>query len=79
MTEWLQKQLSECLNFPVPDEMIEYISNLKDSHEIDEYFATLLNFDLPDHKRFLNDYKQRLFSKLFLISLNVITNSKQHF
>jgi activating signal cointegrator 1 len=30
---------------------------------VDEYFGTLLNFEQDDHVLFLNDFKQRIFSK----------------
>lgn len=63
MTEWLKEQLSTCLQFEVPDEMIEYILSLRDIHEVDEHFATLLDFEVPEHVLFLNDYKQRLLKK----------------
>lgn len=37
---------------------------LTEPHTIDDYFESLLDFKYPDHRLFLNDYKQRLFSKL---------------
>lgn len=64
MEQWISNRLSECLGFPVPDEMIAYILTLKEPHAIDDYFESLLDFKYPDHRLFLNDYKQRLFSKL---------------
>lgn len=37
--------------------------SLKEQHEIDEYFDTLLDASIPEHRLFLNDFKQRLFGK----------------
>lgn len=36
---------------------------MKDVHELDDYFGTLLNFDLPEHRLFINDFKQRVLRK----------------
>lgn len=40
--------------------LLRYILTIKENHELDEYFQTLLNFELPEHILFLNDFKQRL-------------------
>ena len=63
MDKWLRERLSTCLDFEVPDDMIKYIMSLKSSEEFDEYFETLLNTECEDHRLFLADCKQRLFSK----------------
>ncbi|XP_011292639.2 activating signal cointegrator 1 [Musca domestica] len=63
MEKWLRDRLSNCLDFQVPDDMIKYILSMKNSNEFDEYFESLLNKDCEDHRLFLTDCKQRLFSK----------------
>lgn len=63
MDKWLRERLSTCLDFEVPDDMIKYIISMKCSAEFDEYFETLLNKECEDHRLFLSDCKQRLFSK----------------
>lgn len=63
MEKWLQDRLSHCLDFEVPNDMIKYILTLKTSDEFDEYFASLLNPDFEEHRIFMHDCKQRLFSK----------------
>ncbi|XP_055841512.1 activating signal cointegrator 1 [Episyrphus balteatus] len=63
MEKWIQDRLSTCLDFEVPDDMIKYIMTLKSSEEFDEYFASLLNPDYEEHRIFMVDCKQRLFSK----------------
>lgn len=63
MDKWLRERLSTCLDFEVPDDMIKYITSMKSSEEFDEYFETLLNKECEDHRLFLADCKQRLFSK----------------
>lgn len=71
MEKWLRDRLSTCLDFEVPDDMIKYILSMKTSNEFDEYFESLLNKDCEDHRLFLSDCKQRLFSK-------ALTNKKQN-
>lgn len=36
---------------------------LKEPHEIDDYFETLLDTSIQEHRLFLNDFKQRIFGK----------------
>lgn len=45
--------------------LFSYILKLKDTHDLDDYFGTLLDFEVPEHRLFLNDFKQRLSSKCF--------------
>uniref|UniRef100_A0A0K8VNU0 Activating signal cointegrator 1 n=1 Tax=Bactrocera latifrons TaxID=174628 RepID=A0A0K8VNU0_BACLA len=63
MDKWIRERLTNCLDFEVPDDMIKYILSMKSSTEFDEYFETLLNSECEDHRSFMMDCKQRLFSK----------------
>ncbi|XP_053949748.1 activating signal cointegrator 1 [Anastrepha ludens] len=63
MEKWIRERLKNCLDFEVPDDMIKYIVSIKSSTEFDEYFESLLNPECEDHRSFLTDCKQRLFSK----------------
>lgn len=63
MDKWLRERLSTCLDFEVPDDMVKYITSMKSAAEFDGYFETLLNKECEDHRLFLADCKQRLFSK----------------
>lgn len=40
-----------------------FVLTLKDTHSVDEYFESLLDFTVEEHRRFLNDFKQRLFNR----------------
>lgn len=40
-----------------------YITSIKDCSEFDDYFDSLLNKDCQEHRLFLADCKQRMFSK----------------
>uniref|UniRef100_U5EU27 Putative regulation of transcription n=1 Tax=Corethrella appendiculata TaxID=1370023 RepID=U5EU27_9DIPT len=63
MEQWLKDQLSICLMFEVPEEMIKYILSMQNHTELDEYFKTLLDFDKPEHVTFLQEFKQKLSKK----------------
>lgn len=63
MEKWLKENLSQCLEFEVPDDMLRYVMAMKSPQEFDEYFDTLLNKDCDKHCQFLIDCKRRLFSK----------------
>ncbi|XP_004529628.1 activating signal cointegrator 1 [Ceratitis capitata] len=63
MEKWIRERLKNCLEFEVPDDMVKYILSLKSSTEFDEYFETLLNPECEDHRSFMADCKQRMFSK----------------
>uniref|UniRef100_A0A182JMU5 ASCH domain-containing protein n=1 Tax=Anopheles atroparvus TaxID=41427 RepID=A0A182JMU5_ANOAO len=60
MNQWIREELSKCLCFEIPDAMISYIHTIHDSHEIDEYFRTLLDFSNPEHVKFLSELKSKL-------------------
>ncbi|KAG8315678.1 Activating signal cointegrator 1 [Homalodisca vitripennis] len=57
--EWLYEQLSDLLQFPVPQEMIDYIKSIVNMRDLEDYIRTLLDFDNPQHKRFLQELIQR--------------------
>ncbi|XP_054278390.1 activating signal cointegrator 1-like [Macrosteles quadrilineatus] len=51
--EWLFDQLSSLLQFPVPQDMIDYISSITNARDLEDYMKTLLDYDNPQHKKFL--------------------------
>uniref|UniRef100_A0A2M4BJ76 Putative activating signal cointegrator 1 n=1 Tax=Anopheles marajoara TaxID=58244 RepID=A0A2M4BJ76_9DIPT len=60
MQGWIKDELSKCLCFEIPDAMISYICSIREGGEIDEYFRTLLDFNNPEHVKFLGDLKRRM-------------------
>ncbi|XP_055911392.1 activating signal cointegrator 1 [Eupeodes corollae] len=64
MEKWLKDRLSCCLDFDVPDDMVKFIMTIKTSEELDDYFESLLNAEYDEHRLFIADCKQRLFSKI---------------
>lgn len=50
-----------------------YILGLKSPDEAEDYFQTLLDFSIPEHRTFFNDFKMRLFnSKSIFMDKNSI-------
>lgn len=43
--------------------MIRYVLTLKDDKSIDEYFETLLDVSVPEHRKFLSEFKRRALPK----------------
>uniref|UniRef100_A0A182N1H8 ASCH domain-containing protein n=1 Tax=Anopheles dirus TaxID=7168 RepID=A0A182N1H8_9DIPT len=60
INEWIRQELSKCLMFDIPEDLIMYIHSIKEAHEIDVYFRTLLDFSNPEHKAFIDELKRRL-------------------
>lgn len=63
MFQWLHENLSTLLDFPVPDDLTEYILSIENERDLDEYLRTLLDYDNPKHKQFVSDLKKRKASK----------------
>lgn len=63
MLQWLHENLSTFLDFPVPDELTQYIMAIENERDLDEYLRTLLDYDNPKHKQFISDLKKRKASK----------------
>lgn len=50
---------------------------MKSADEIDEYFQTLLNYELPEHKAFMNELKQKFTKSSNNNNNNKSNNKKQ--
>ncbi|XP_041765861.1 activating signal cointegrator 1 [Anopheles merus] len=60
MNQWIKEELSKCLHFDIPDDLIAYIHTIQNAHEIDGYFRTLLDYNNPQHTAFIRELKVRL-------------------
>ncbi|XP_012253283.2 activating signal cointegrator 1 [Athalia rosae] len=67
MEIWLQENLSGLLDFPVPSDLTSYILQMHNSRDLDEYLKTLLDYDNPKHRQFVNELKKRKASNNDLI------------
>ncbi|CAG9133972.1 unnamed protein product [Plutella xylostella] len=62
MEQWLSESLSRILAFDVPEDLINYILDIKNEGDLNEYMKTLLDFDNPQHKNFYLELSRRKFS-----------------
>lgn len=67
---------SDCIDRTIP---VRFIQTLRESHEIDDYFQTLLDFNIPEHRLFVNDFKQRMLSEYLSWLLTNSPNDWMHF
>ncbi|KYM86106.1 Activating signal cointegrator 1 [Atta colombica] len=59
MEKWMQEKLSELLDFPVSDDLTQFILQIENERDLDEYFSTLLNNENPIHRQFVTELKKR--------------------
>ncbi|XP_015179609.1 PREDICTED: activating signal cointegrator 1 isoform X4 [Polistes dominula] len=59
MEEWIYESLSGLLDFPVPEELIQFIIKIRNERDLDEYLTTLLDLKNPKHKQFIAELKKR--------------------
>uniref|UniRef100_A0A182P7X1 Activating signal cointegrator 1 n=1 Tax=Anopheles epiroticus TaxID=199890 RepID=A0A182P7X1_9DIPT len=60
MDQWIKEELSKCLHFDIPNDLITYIHTIQNAHEIDGYFRTLLDYNNPQHTAFIRELKVKL-------------------
>uniref|UniRef100_A0A182W4P4 Activating signal cointegrator 1 n=1 Tax=Anopheles minimus TaxID=112268 RepID=A0A182W4P4_9DIPT len=60
MNQWIKEELSKCLQFDIPKELIAYIYTIQNADEIDGYFRTLLDYNNPQHTAFMRELKIKL-------------------
>uniref|UniRef100_A0A182Y7J0 Uncharacterized protein n=1 Tax=Anopheles stephensi TaxID=30069 RepID=A0A182Y7J0_ANOST len=60
MNQWIKEELSKCLQFDIPKELIAYIYTIQTADEIDGYFRTLLDYNNPQHTAFMRELKIKL-------------------
>lgn len=58
-SDWLTEQLSSILDFPVPSNLVEYIEGMTNERDLEEYMKTLLDLNIPKHKKFLQEFLQK--------------------
>ncbi|XP_014472174.1 PREDICTED: activating signal cointegrator 1 isoform X2 [Dinoponera quadriceps] len=59
MEDWVNKKLSELLDFLIPEEMISFITQIENDRDLEEYFSTLLDDKNPKHRQFVADLKKQ--------------------
>ncbi|KAG5328821.1 TRIP4 protein, partial [Acromyrmex heyeri] len=59
MEKWIQEKLSKLLDFPVSDDLTQFILQIENERDLDEYFSTLLNNENSTHRQFVTELKKR--------------------
>lgn len=59
MEQWMQMKLSELLDFQVPDDLVQYVEKMENDRDLENFFATLLNYENPKHKQFVTELKKQ--------------------
>ncbi|KAK7867037.1 hypothetical protein R5R35_005679 [Gryllus longicercus] len=59
LSDWVKMRLSELLDFPVPQDLTEYIVSIENSRDLEEYLRNLLNFNEPRHRLFYQELLQQ--------------------
>ncbi|XP_012275721.1 activating signal cointegrator 1 isoform X2 [Orussus abietinus] len=59
MERWIHDSLSGLLDFPVPDDLTQYILKIQNMTDLDEYLCTLLDSNNPKHRQFIMELKRR--------------------
>ncbi|KAK0175370.1 hypothetical protein PV327_009124 [Microctonus hyperodae] len=67
MEQWIHRRLSDLLDFPVPEELTQYILQIQNEKDLDDYLKTLLNFDNPTHRLFVFELKTKRVSENVLV------------
>ncbi|XP_067003782.2 activating signal cointegrator 1 [Anabrus simplex] len=59
LLKWIDGRLSKLLDFPVPQDLTEYILAIENSRDLEDYLKTLLDFSNPQHSQFFQELLQK--------------------
>ncbi|XP_057322102.1 activating signal cointegrator 1 isoform X1 [Microplitis mediator] len=59
MDRWVHDNLSLLLDFPVPEDLTQYILQIHNERDLDDYLQTLLDFSNPKHRNFVLELKRK--------------------
>ncbi|KAG5683525.1 hypothetical protein PVAND_012799 [Polypedilum vanderplanki] len=71
MDSYIKQKLTECLNFDIPDEMVDYIMKINNEDQLRNYCETLLDFTNEKHCIFFNALKQKMFPSTHLQQMTI--------
>ncbi|XP_034951600.1 activating signal cointegrator 1 [Chelonus insularis] len=76
MERWINDSLSQLLDFPVPDDLTQYILQIQDERDLDDYLKTLLNFENHKHRNFVTELKRRKASENVLLGYKKVDDNQ---
>ncbi|XP_069682048.1 activating signal cointegrator 1 [Periplaneta americana] len=56
---WVNTKLSAILDFPVPQDLTQYILSIENARDLEDYLKTLLNFSNAQHRQFYMELLQK--------------------
>ncbi|XP_049814796.1 activating signal cointegrator 1 [Schistocerca nitens] len=59
LKNWINDKLSSILDFPVPQDLIQYIVSIENPRDLKEYLGTLINLNDAQHLQFYTELLQR--------------------
>ncbi|XP_063984542.1 activating signal cointegrator 1 [Diachasmimorpha longicaudata] len=59
MDHWIHQSLSAILNFPVTEEMIQYMLTIENERDLDDFSKNFLDLSNPKHKNFIVELKRK--------------------
>ncbi|XP_070530593.1 activating signal cointegrator 1 isoform X2 [Cardiocondyla obscurior] len=59
MEQWVKEKLSDLLGFPAGDDFAQFIVQIENERDLDEYFSSLLSNENPSHKQFITEFKKK--------------------
>ncbi|GFG35818.1 hypothetical protein Cfor_11176, partial [Coptotermes formosanus] len=57
--DWVRCKLSAILDFPVPQDLIQYILSIENDRDLEDYLKTLLDFNDTRHRQFYVELLQK--------------------
>ncbi|KAL6437121.1 hypothetical protein ACFW04_005010 [Cataglyphis niger] len=59
MEKWIKEKLADLLDFDIQDDFVQYIIQIENERDLDNYFVTLLDNKNPKHRQFVTDLKKQ--------------------
>ncbi|XP_023704813.1 activating signal cointegrator 1 [Cryptotermes secundus] len=56
---WVNNKLSGMLDFPVPQDLTQYVLSIENARDLEDYLKTLLNFNNAHHRQFYEELLQK--------------------
>ncbi|XP_078034387.1 activating signal cointegrator 1 [Augochlora pura] len=63
MEEWIQRNLSELVDFPVTEDIVTYLMSIENERDLDKALHDLLDCTNHRHEKFIIDFKKRALNK----------------
>ncbi|PSN34001.1 Activating signal cointegrator 1 [Blattella germanica] len=57
--DWMNRRLSQILDFPVPEDLTQYILSIENVRDLEDYLKTLLDFKNLRHRQFHEELLQK--------------------